>query len=181
MSLAPSPSESSSCIGVAFSKYRFRAHMLWIRATLLVRGVALIRGRRLLVFLLSYAALIRGRHFIGGSAFSSEYDIHYWPNHSMTTYQAQSISWNQHSRMKVKVHLSGLKWAVLSGTFCLLSVVGTEEAVELLTVFVSTSHETTELSELVGHEWEEETVLLNNVSLVLDVTDCKRSQVNSWL
>ena len=71
-------------------------------------------------------------------------------------------------------HLSGVKWTLLSETFCLLSVVCTEGAAEVLTVSVSTSHETIELSELGSHEWEDETVLLNNVSSVLDVADCKR-------
>lgn len=77
--------------------------------------------------------------------------------------------------MLAKVHLSGVKWAVFSGTFCLLSVVDAVGSVELLTDCVSTSHETTELSEFVGQECEDETALLNNVSSVLDVTDCKRS------
>ena len=71
-------------------------------------------------------------------------------------------------------HLSGVKWVLLSETFCLLSVVCTVGAVELLTVSLSTSHETIELSELAGHEWEDETVLLNSVSSVLDTADCKR-------
>ena len=52
-------------------------------------------------------------------------------------------------------------------------MVGTVGSVELLTDCVSTSHETTELSELVGQECEDETALLNSLSSVLDVTDCK--------
>ena len=57
---------------------------------------------------------------------------------------------------------------MLSGAFCLLSEVGTIGPVELGTVGLSTSHETTELSAFAGHELEEE-VLLNNVSFVFDV------------
>ena len=53
---------------------------------------------------------------------------------------------------QVKVHLSGVKGAVLSGAFCLLSEVGTIGPVELGTVGLSTSHETTELSAFAGHE-----------------------------
>ena len=62
---------------------------------------------------------------------------------------------------------------MFSGAFCLLSEVGTVGTVELVTEGVSTSHDTPELSELAGHEWEVETALLNNVSFVLDVVDCK--------
>ena len=55
-------------------------------------------------------------------------------------------------------------------------MVGTVGSVDLLTDCMSTSHETTELSAFVGQEeCEDETALLNRVSSVLDVTDCKRS------
>lgn len=55
-------------------------------------------------------------------------------------------------------------------------MVGTVGSVVLLPDCMSTSQETTELSAFVGQEvWEDETALLNSVSSVLDVTDCKRS------
>ena len=49
--------------------------VLRLSAALLLMNSALIRGRSSLIFLLSYAALNRGRRFIGGGAFSSKYDM----------------------------------------------------------------------------------------------------------
>ena len=66
-SLSPSWSESRRLI-VADLKI-----VLQLSATLLLMNAALIRGRRSLIFLLSYAVLNWGRRFIGGGAFSSKY------------------------------------------------------------------------------------------------------------
>ena len=47
--------------------------VLRLSAALLLMNAALIRGWRSLIFLLSYAALNRGRRFVGGGTFSSKY------------------------------------------------------------------------------------------------------------
>ena len=82
-------------------------------------NAALIRGPRSLIFLLSYAALNRGRRFIGGGAFSSKYDTYILYIWYSTTRKIRSIKFDQNAPLKKKVlillgQLSKIYWKILA-------------------------------------------------------------------